>query len=396
MSSKPARDDSLESFPQESAEELYESAPCGYLSTTPDGLIVRVNETFACWLGYTRNELIGRMHFLDLLTAGGKIFYETHFALLLRMHGQVREISVDFRRKDGSLLPSLISAAQKRDAAGVPIVNRISVFDTSERRNYERELLVERRRAEQTSEELAQINAELARSNTALLKANQELGGFVYAASHDLQEPLRTVTAYAQLLARRFKGELDGDALLFLSNIVEGALRMQNLIADLLSFSHIDGSNLVFHFTEMSKPLEEAISNLRSSIEESGAIVTSDALPSASADSSRITQVFQNLLGNAIKYRKPTEPPRIHISCATNEHEHVLSVRDNGVGFDNKYAEQIFGMFKRLHGREIPGTGIGLAICRKIVESHGGKIWTESTPGAGSTFSFTIPVSTPE
>ena len=243
---------------------------------------------------------------------------------------------------------------------------------------------------------MAQSNAELALSNTALLKANEELDEFAYAASHDLQEPLRTITTYAQLLARRYGAQLDGDALLFLDNIVDGTGRMQTLISDLLSFSQSQGSRLTPRRTDMTQALQLAISNLQTAIDESGAMVTHDELPFLVADAARMTQLLQNLLGNGIKYRKPDEPPRLHVSCIRSEHEYVFSIRDNGVGFEQEYAEQIFGMFKRLHGREIPGTGIGLAICRKIVESHGGRIWAESSPGVGSTFSFTIPVSSPE
>lgn len=391
MSSDPLRPKSLESFPQESAEELYESAPCGYLSTTPDGLIVRVNTTFASWLGYTKDELTGAMRLLDLLTTGGKIFYETHFALLIRMHGEVNEIALDFKCHDGRIIPSLVSAIQKRDAAGTPIVNRITVFNTTERRRYEHELLLARRRAEEISAALAQSNAELGRSNAALLKANEELGEFSYAASHDLQEPLRTMASFSQLLARRYSGKLDGDALFYLDSIVTGCLRMETLIRDLLSFSQAQGSHVVLRRADMNQPLQLAISNLRSAIDDSNATVTQDELPSLIVDTARMTQLFQNLVGNAIKYRKAGEPPRIHVSSSRNQQEWIVSVRDNGIGFENKHAEQVFGMFKRLQGQEIPGTGIGLALCRKIVESHGGRIWADSTPGLGSTFSFSIP-----
>lgn len=381
---------------EESAEELYEGAPCGYLSTTPDGLIIRVNMTLTSWVGYRQDELTGRTHLMDLLTIGGKMFYETHFAPLLRMHGAVNEIALDLMCKDGSIIPSLVSAIQKRDATGAPIVNRITIFNTTERRRYERELLLARRRAEETAAELSRVNSELTRSNTALLKANEELGQFGYAASHDLQEPLRTMTTYAQLLARRYGGELDEDGRLFIRNIVEGSRRMEDLIRDLLSFSQAQGSHLVLRQTDMNRPLQIALSNLRAAIDESNATITSDELPSLIVDAPRMAQVFQNLIGNAIKYRKPDEVPRIHISSAKHPHEYLFSVQDNGLGFENEYAEQIFGVFKRLHGREIPGTGIGLAICKKMVESHGGQIRAESAVGVGSTFYFSVPIAGPE
>jgi PAS domain S-box-containing protein len=379
--------------PNESAEELYENAPCGYLSTTPDGHIVRVNQTLLDWIGANRKEVTEEgKHFADLLTIGGRIFYETHFALMLRMHGNVSEIALDFLCAHGRVLPTLVSAVQKRDAAGVPVLNHITVFNATERRRYEQELLIARQRAEESAAELSRVNAELSRSNAALLKANEDLGHFAYAASHDLQEPIRTMTTYAQLLARRYEDVLDDNAKEFIANIVAGSRRMQSLIADLLAFSQAQGSYLVLRPTDLAQALSVATSNLRSAIDESGAKISHDKLPLAIIDAARIAQVFQNLVGNAIKYRKLDEPPRVHVSAVREpNNDWLTTVQDNGMGFDAAYAEQVFGMFKRLHGREIPGTGIGLAICKKIVESHGGRIWASSTPGAGSRFSFTIP-----
>jgi light-regulated signal transduction histidine kinase (bacteriophytochrome) len=268
----------------------------------------------------------------------------------------------------------------------------MTVFNATERRRYEQELLIARRRAEDAAAELARVNAEVSKSNAALLKANEDLGQFAYAASHDLQEPLRTMTTYAQLLARRYQDVLDEQARGFISNIVEGSRRMQLLVSDLLAFSQAQGAHLVLRPTDMMQVLAAALANLRSSIDDTGAAVTHDPLPILNVDAARMAQVFQNLVGNAIKYRKAGEPPRIHMSAFRERGEYwVFSVQDNGLGFDNSYAGQIFGMFKRLHGRDIPGTGIGLAICRKIIESHGGKIWAESAPGVGSKFSFTLP-----
>jgi PAS domain S-box-containing protein len=379
-------------IPGESAEELYENAPCGYLSTAPDGRIISANRTLADLVGVSREELIGEKRFADLLTIGGQIFYETHFALMLRMHGEVGEIALDFQRADGTVMPALVTAVQKRDPAGAPLLNRMTVFNATERRHYEQELLIARTRAEKAAAELARVNSELSSSNTALLRANEDLGQFAYAASHDLQEPLRTMTTYAQLLARRYEDVLDEHARGFIANIVEGSRRMQMLVSDLLAFSQAQGGQLVLRPTDLTQVLEAALANLRSAIDDIRATVTHDHLPLMNVDAARMTQVLQNLIGNAIKYRKPDEPPRIHVSARKDRNEcWVISVQDNGTGFDESYAQLIFGMFKRLHGRDIAGTGIGLAICRKIVESHGGKIWAASTPGVGSTFSFTLP-----
>jgi PAS domain S-box-containing protein len=376
---------------EECLDELYESAPCGYLSTAPNGRIVKVNQTFAGWMGCHREELTSGRRFIDLLTIGGKIFYETHFALLLQMHGNVTEVALDMVCQGGVVLPALVSAVQKRDEAGRPLLNRITVFNATERRSYERELVAARVRAEETASELARVNSELARSNAALLKANEELGQFAYAASHDLQEPLRTITTYAQLLADRHRRTLNEEAMLYLDKIVHGSGRMAILIRDLLALSQAQGSNLVVRATDLDGIVAFALANLSSAIEESHADITRDKLPVMMVDAARISQVFQNLIGNAIKYAKPGEAPRVHISAVKEQQEWIISVRDNGLGFEPRYAEQIFGIFKRLHGREISGTGIGLAICKKVVEAHGGRIWATSSPGVGSLFSFTIP-----
>lgn len=379
----------------ESPEELYEAAPCGYLSTAPNGRIVRSNRTFSEWTGYNQQELTSK-RFLDLLTVGGKIFYETHFALMLRMHGHADEIAVDLACKDGGIIPTLVTAQQKRDAAGEPILNGLTIFNATERKRYEQELLHARRRAEETAAELSRVNNDLTRSNSALLKANEELAQFTYAANHDMQEPLRNISVYAQLLAKRYQGVLDGNGALFLRNILDGTRRMQLLIEDLLAFSRAQNSALVLRPTEMETALVVALSNLQASIDESGAVVTHDKLPKVTADASRMVQVFQNLIGNAIKYRRQEKTPHVHISAAKQKPgEWLVDVEDNGIGFEPRYAEQIFGMFKRLYGREIPGTGIGLAICKKVIESHGGRIWATSMPGIGSHFYFTIPDGVP-
>jgi light-regulated signal transduction histidine kinase (bacteriophytochrome) len=343
------------------------------------------------WLSYTRGELLQKT-FPELLQVGGKMLYETHFMPLLLMHGDVQEIAFDLMAVGGAVLPVFVSATQKSDSSGRPVLYRMTIFNATMRRSYERELLAARKRAEQAASELSRVNVELSSSNAALLKANEELWQFAYAASHDLQEPLRTMTAYAQLLARRHKDSEDSQTITFVQQILEGSRRMQALITDLLALSQAQGSNLVLRSTDLEQPLRFALSNLSSSITESKAVIHYDKLPTARIDSAKIAQVFQNLISNAIKYAKPDEAPRINVSASDHEAEwRRISIQDNGLGFDNTYSEQIFGIFKRLYGSEIPGTGIGLALCRKIIESHGGRIWATSTPGVGSTFQFTVP-----
>ena len=512
---------------RESAEDMFEDAPFGYLFSRPDGSIIKVNRTFLRWIGYDRPELIDRLRFLDLLTPGGKLFYESHFGPSLRMSGYISEIALDLLAKDGRLIPALVSAVQKRDPEGQPQFNRITVFNATERRKYEQELLLSRREAEKASAELAYLNAELERSNEALraseqhlrsvldtlfafvgvlnpegvlleanraalhaaslmpnqvigkpfadlywwsyshevqselldaigkaqtgiasrydvviqlaerkfisvdfslvpmigadgrvthlipfaiditdrklmeedikhannslLKANEELGQFAYAASHDLQEPLRNISLYSQLLARKFEQIVDPEAQSFLQYVVDGSQRMRELISDILAFSQAQHSNLVLRPASLDHVLSIALANLQAAIRESGATITHDALPLLTVDAGRIAGLLQNLISNSIKYRKLDQPPRIHISAEKTGEEWTFAVHDNGAGFEPQYADQIFGIFKRLHGRDLPGTGIGLAICKKVVETHGGRIWAESTPRVGSTFFFTLP-----
>jgi signal transduction histidine kinase len=237
----------------------------------------------------------------------------------------------------------------------------------------------------QAEEELKRTLAELARSN-------EELQRFADVASHDLQEPLRMVSSYTQLLARRYKGRLDADADEFIAYAVDGANRMQELITDLLEYSRVGTRGKSFAPVDSAAVLGQALTNLKAAIEESGAVVTHDPLPTLLADKTQLTQLFQNLVGNAIKFRGQ-EPPRIHVSAEQQGNAWVFSVRDHGIGIDPQYSERIFAIFQRLHTREeYPGTGIGLAVCRKIVERHHGRIWVESQPGQGSTFFFTLAI----
>ncbi|MFN2646745.1 MAG: PAS domain S-box protein [Burkholderiales bacterium] len=245
-----------------------------------------------------------------------------------------------------------------------------------------------RKRAEA---ELRRAHDELAKKAEELQRSNAELEQFAYVASHDLQEPLRMVSSYTQLLARRYNDKLDADAQEFMHYVVDGAARMKQLIEDLLAYSRVGTKGREFKTVPLEAPLKRAVTNLRAAIEETRAAVTWDPLPTVDVDEVQLTQLFQNLIGNALKFRGEA-PPRVHVS-ATDEHgEWHVRLADNGIGIEPQYFERIFMLFQRLHTMgEYPGTGIGLAICKKVVERHGGRIWVESQLGAGSSFHFTLP-----
>lgn len=502
------RDAESADFPlDESAEELYEMAPCGYLTTAIDGRILKVNQTLTEWLGYERDELIQSKRIVDLLTVGGRIFYETHFNLLLRMQRAVNEIALDIIRKDGRVLPTLINARQKRNAAGEPVLNRFTIFNSSERRMYERDLLAardllrttlasigdavvatdaegritfmnsvadelsgwknnaalgkpieeiviliredngarienpvmhalrtgtivglenhtlliardgrkipiddsaspirdadgnviggvlvfrdisERRKTERA---LSEAHEQLAIRANELARSNEDLSQFAYAASHDLRSPLNTITQFTQLLERRYASQL-GDGREMLGYITSAAKRMSTLIEDLLSYAQVaTGATHRPVPVDANLQVETAIENLRSVVSESGATIIYGGLPVVSLDATSLVRIFQNLIGNAIRYRS-ANAPRIHIAAQEQNEQWLFSCKDNGVGIAPEFQTQIFEPFKRLHGAERPGSGIGLAACKRIVERYKGRIWVESEENKGSTFFFTLP-----
>ena len=237
----------------------------------------------------------------------------------------------------------------------------------------------------------SQLYAQIKRTEEELKRSNSELEQFAYVASHDLQEPLRMVTSYVQILSEDYKGKLSDDADRFIGYIVGGATRMRTLIDALLTLSRIGNQGRAFEPTDCNDVLQRVIANLEATIDNSGAVVTQDVLPIVNGDAVQLTQLFQNLVSNGIKFRS-TEAPYVHVSAEKTNHEWVFSVRDNGIGIAPRHHQRIFLMFQRLHSRsEYSGTGIGLALCQKIVQRHGGRIWLDSGEDKGSTFYFTVP-----
>jgi two-component system, sensor histidine kinase and response regulator len=234
----------------------------------------------------------------------------------------------------------------------------------------------------------------LREAEQSLRRSNDDLKQFAYAASHDLQEPLRALSSYSQLLERRYAKQLDETASLYLQNIVEGARRMNRLVSDLLDYSRLSADmDQDPQPVNLDNVLRHVVTMLQARIEQTDAIVTADTLPVVEGNEARLMQVFTNLIDNAVKYRRPDVAPRIHVAVRPRSTEWLFSVQDNGIGFDAEYAESIFGVFRRLHDRSVPGNGIGLAICKSVVERSGGRIWAEGTPGEGAIFRFTWPLS---
>jgi len=359
---------------RESAEKyrgLLEAAPDAMVVVNQGGEIVLLNVQAEKQFGYRRDELVGQKvkniipeGLAERLIADGT---RSPAKALAQQIGTGIELSG--RRRDGSEFPIEIMLSPLESAEGILVA--AAIRDITERKKSE--------------EHLVKAVGELKRSN-------DELQQFAYVSSHDLQEPLRMVASYTQLLAKRYKGRLDSDADEFVAFAVDGCNRMQGLIQDLLAYWRTGTNGKALREVSGDDALKEALTNLRRTIGESGAVVTHDRLPVIQTDDTQLTQVFQNLVGNAIKYRS-AEVPHVHVSARKNGGpEWIFSVRDNGLGIDPQYFERIFILFQRLHGRnEFEGTGIGLAICKKILERLGGRIWVESQPGKGSTFHFALP-----
>jgi len=334
----------------------------------PDGKITDVNKATEQVTGYSRGELIGT-DFTNYFTEPEKA--KEGYQQVFR-EGAVLDYALEIQHRTGSVTPVLYNASIYRDESGEVIGVFAAARDVTELKKAEKIL-------ELKLEELARSNADLEQ--------------FAYVSSHDLQEPLRMIASYLQLLQRRYQGELDERADKYIYFAVDGASRMQNLINDLLEFSRVTTKAREFEPTDCESILNCVLSDLEVSIKENEATVSYDSLPEIMADSTQLTQVFQNLISNAIKFRSQ-EAPKIHVSAEKEGEKWRFSVQDNGIGIDPKYSEKIFEVFKRLHKREeYPGTGIGLSICKKIIERHGGNIWVESEPGRGSTFYFTLPAS---
>jgi PAS domain S-box-containing protein len=367
---------------------LFETAQDGILILHAEtGQVVDANPFLKDLLGYSQEEFLGRKLW-EIGPFKGEDASKSAFAQL-QVNDRLHYERLPLETKDGRRVEvEFISNAYLVDGTRLiqcnirDITERMRVNQALEAANKEMAFQIEEKG--KRADELVLINADLARSNA-------ELEQFAYVATHDLQEPLRAVASCVQLLQKRYEGQLDARADEFIAHAVDGTKRMQTLINDLLSYSRISTHAKAFAPTDCEVVLHEAMANLSVAIEESHAQVTQDAMPTVNADATQLTQLFQNLIGNALKFRREC-PSKIHVGAKLKKGEWQFSVTDNGIGMEPQYFERVFLVFQRLHTRkEYQGTGIGLAICKKVVERHGGRIWAESQPGEGATFCFTIP-----
>ena len=365
----------------ETVEDLYDHAPCGYLSTTPDGTVVRVNQTLLDWTGYTREQLIG-IRFQTLLTIGARMYYETHYAPLLRMQGAANEIALEIVCADQRILSIVANSLQRRDAAGTPLSNRITLFDSSDRRRYERELLLARRRAEQVAKDKADLISML---------------------SHDIRNPLNALMGVVHFLGH---SELTDDQRRYVATIKTSSENMLELLNRVLTLSRAESAG--FALVEQPFSMESVVSQITATFRvragEKGLVlkchVENDIPPMVTGDPVALRQILTNLIGNAIKF---TEKGEIRVSvtviqAAVDAVTIGFSVSDTGIGIPEDRLDRIFDEYTQGSYEtaiKFGGTGLGLAIVRKLLALYGSTVRVESVPGEGATFSFSLRLSVP-
>jgi PAS domain S-box-containing protein len=370
-------EEALQNYADE-IQDLYDHAPCGYHSLSADGTIMQMNQTELNWLGYAREEVIGKLPFSELLTPESRTLFYDNFPKF-KQHGAVRDQEYQVRRKDGSLITVLLNATAIQDSEGNYLSSRSTLFDITERK--------------QADDEIRKLNAALEQYAAQVTAANQELESFSYSVSHDLRAPLRHIDGFVALLAKNSAAALDEKGQRYLRVISEAAKRMGQLIDDLLAFSRMGRAEMQSTQINMQELVEEARQDLRKELEDRQVIWQIAPLPKVQADPAMLRLVLENLLSNAVKYTRTRREAVIEVGSQNHNPEAtVFYVRDNGVGFDMKYSDKLFGVFQRLHrAEEFEGTGIGLANVRRIIHRHGGRAWAESKENEGATFYFSLP-----
>lgn len=377
-----AQDEELKRVQQELQEsrdryrELFDRAPVGYLRISHDGVILEANDAAAGLLGMTRQTLRQATLTAYVAPRSQDTFYLCR-QRVLETAGE-HECEVEMLKADGAAFWVLLRGAPEKGADRKTPGLHVALVDITARKGAE--------------DRVRQLNEEIARRNAELEAANKELEEFARVASHDLREPLRTVTSFSQLLQRRYQ-DIGTEAREFIGFIVDGAARMQNMMDGLLAYARAAAARKPCEPTSMESVLGDVMANLKAATDECKAEITHDPLPTIEAEPTQMTHVMQNLIGNAVKFRGEAIP-RIHVSARQQTAEWVFSVKDNGIGIDPSLFDSLFVLFRRLQPVDkYPGAGVGLAIVKKLVQRHGGRVWVESQPGKGSTFYFSIPMS---
>jgi PAS domain S-box-containing protein len=350
--------------------DLYNHAPCGYHSLDGDGLFVRINDTELSWLGYSREEIIGKMKFADLLTPASIQTFSENFPTF-KARGWIRDLEFDMVRKDGSNLPVLLSATAITDQQGRYLLSRSMIID-----------LTDRKRAEQA----------IRKSQAQLEAANKELEAFAYSVSHDLRAPLRAIDGFSRILAEEYHDRLDAEGLRQLAVVRTNTQKMDQLITDLLDLSRLTRNQMQFSRIDMTALASTIYQEIALPETQQKFTFSVKSLPDAYGDAMLIRQVWSNLIANAIKYTLPSDKRTIEVGGYREADMNVYYVKDSGVGFNQEYSHKLFGVFQRLHSAdEFEGSGVGLAIVQRIVHRHGGSTWADGKSNQGATFYFSLP-----
>ena len=403
--------------------------PCGIIRINEDSLIININPTAGQHVGYAPSELLGK-HISQILTKASFLFYHNNFYPLVNHTGRADEVALTLLTRQGEQIPILLNAVGRQDDNGWEMY--CAYLPIGQRQSYETELIQARKSAEQArfaverseakyrslataleirvaerTQELLVANTDLSDLNAELKRSNENLQRFAYVASHDLQEPVRKIQAFAELLKDQYADQL-GEGIGLLDRMYSASGRMSTLISDLLAFSTISTKQDVQSQIDLLEVVNLVLADLEMRIQETGAVIHVDPLPTLVGDATQLGQLFLNLISNALKFQKPGVSPVIHLKAEhltakrlpasirparTARAYYCIAVSDNGIGFDEKYIDRIFQVFQRLHRKkDYSGTGIGLAICEKVVANHGGAITAKSQPGHGATFQIYLPV----
>jgi PAS domain S-box-containing protein len=359
--------------------DLYNNAPCGYHSLDINGMFLKINNTALKWLGYDREEVVGKFSFADVITEESRDAFKKNFEIL-KVQGFVDNLEYDMVRKDGTILPVLLSATAVRDNNGNIIMTRSTTIDHTVRRRHENEIL--------------KLNSILQEHSYNLEYANKELEAFTFSVSHDLRAPLRAINGFSQILLDDYSVKLDTEGNKLLEKVLNNANRMRQLIDDLLRLSRTGRQELSYTSIDMQALFKSMLEETRQLFADRTINAKINPMPKAYGDLGLLKQVISNLLSNAVKFSSKKSVSEIEMGYIPGTNEVIFFVKDNGTGFDIQFAVELFGVFRRLSNAEdYEGTGVGLALVKRIIDKHGGRVWADSEPGDGATFYFSLPVS---